>query len=145
MKCVTAGFSFLAAFFLNVSCCLNSSWQAGITSVSSYGGSVLVHSFVWIFHLSDLPQCPSSPSASPPWGCLGPGLFNGKSSSSFCSSFSCVLALEIVFIFKIVSSNERKFSWAILVVMAQLCLCFSPLCFGYVKLLKPNALQAGYR
>lgn len=44
-----------------------------------------------------------------------------------------MLALEIVFIFKIVFFEERKMLGPILVVVAQLCLCFPLLCFGYVK------------
>lgn len=97
-----AGWVFFTCFLMSMSCSLHSSSEAEMTSGSSYSSSMLVLSFVCISDLSFCPSAPPLAPASPLLLFLPPSLFNVRSSSYSCSHFSSVLAVEVVFVFRIV-------------------------------------------
>lgn len=129
-------FFFSCFFFLHVSCSLNSSsnrlkLHLSAVPVALCWFTLPCESF------TEQPQCPSSPSASPLR--FHGQLFNGNTSSSFCSWFSCSIYFQSSILW-----GEKIFMVYRGCLGTALALFF-PLSLCYVKLLKPNALQAGYR
>lgn len=119
LKCVTAGFSFLAAFF---SCMWAVLW---ILPLTGWNYICLQFQRLCAGSLCRVNLSQSSPSA-PPLPLHHLCVFMA---SFFMETLPVLFAANspAAFIFKAVSSEERKFSWRMVVVLAQLWLCFSPL------------------